>query len=176
MFSFRWGFREMPFRGSPQTLFRTIRNLLLCEVVVVEASAPKVYSRVTIANASTLSGSVVRSSRGGQGLPNMFCLVASSLAHHRCQCLLLFAKGTQWVCGGVEDIGVGVQQWSVADSQGRKEDRVRSSVSGHAILGPGEPAIHLCCPRIRRWWICKRPAYEGSRGGIGDGPRRVAGG
>ncbi len=56
----------------------------------------------------------------------------------------------------------------------RKEDRVRSVASGHAILGPGEPAIHLRCPRICRWWICKRPADEGSRGGIGDGPREVA--
>ncbi len=138
----------MPFRGSPQTLFTTIRNLLLCEVVavvVVDVSAPKVFPMVTIANASTLSGSVVRSSRGGQGLPNMFC------------------------------VGVGVQPWRVAGSQGRKESRVRSVVSGHAILGPGEPAIHIRCPRICRWWIYKRPADEGSRGGIGDGPRRVTG-
>ncbi len=34
-------------------------------VVVVEASAPKVYPRVTLASASTLSGSVVRTLRGG---------------------------------------------------------------------------------------------------------------
>ncbi len=40
--------------------------------VVVEASAPKVYPRVTLASASTLSGSVVRTLRGGEGLPNMF--------------------------------------------------------------------------------------------------------
>ncbi len=46
-------------------------------VVVVEASAPKVYPRVTLASASTLSGSVVRTLRGAEGLPNMFCLVAS---------------------------------------------------------------------------------------------------
>ncbi len=38
-------------------------------VVVVEASAPKVYPRVTLASASTLSGSVVRTLRGGEGLP-----------------------------------------------------------------------------------------------------------
>ncbi len=30
---------------------------------------------------------------------------------------ILFAKGTQVVCGGVEEIGVGFQQWSVAGSQ-----------------------------------------------------------
>ncbi len=69
----------------------------------------------------------------------------------------------------VEEIGVGFQQWSVAGSRARKEDRVRSFASGHAILGPGEPAIHLCCPLIRRWWTYKRPTDEGSRGGIGDG-------
>ncbi len=80
------------------------------------------------------------------------------------------------VCGGVDDIGVGFQQWSVAGSQARKEDRVSSVVSGHAILGPGEPVIHLRCPQICRWWIYKCPADEGSRGCIGDGPRKVAGG
>ncbi len=48
-------------------------------VLVVEASAPNVNPRVTLASASTLSGSVVRTLMGGEGLPNMFCLVASSL-------------------------------------------------------------------------------------------------
>ncbi len=66
------------------------------------------------------------------------------------------------------------QQWCVAGSQARQEDRVRSVASSRAILGPREPAIHLHCPRICRWWIRKRPADEGSRGGIGDGPGRVA--
>ncbi len=50
-------------------------------VVVVELSAPKVYPNVTLSRASTLSGSVVRALRGGEGLPKMFCLVASSLGH-----------------------------------------------------------------------------------------------
>ncbi len=89
---------------------------------------------------------------------------------------LLFAKGTQEIFGGVEEIGVGFQQRSVAGSQAREEDRVRSVGSGHAIHGPREPAIHLRCPRICRWWMCKRPADEGSQGGIGDRPRTVAGG
>ncbi len=52
-------------------------------VVVVEASASKVYPRVTLAGASNLSGWVVRTLRGGEGLPKMFCLVASSLGHLR---------------------------------------------------------------------------------------------
>ncbi len=58
-------------------------------VVVVEASAPKVHPRVNLASASTLSGSVVRPLRGGEGLPNMFCLVASSLGHLRSQCSIV---------------------------------------------------------------------------------------
>ncbi len=74
----------------------------------------------------------------------------------------------------VNEVGVSFQQWSVTDSQARKEDRVRSLASGRAMLGQGEPAIHLRCPRIRRWWIPKRPANEGSRGGIVKGPRGVA--
>ncbi len=37
---------------------------LSIERVVVEASAPKVYSKVTLASASNLSGSVVRTLRG----------------------------------------------------------------------------------------------------------------
>ncbi len=54
--------------------------------VVVEASVPKVYPMVTLASARTLSGSVVRALRGGEGLSKMFYLVASSLGHVRSQC------------------------------------------------------------------------------------------
>ncbi len=61
---------------------------------------------------------------------------------------VLFTKGTQWVCGEVEEIGAGYQQWNVTGSEAREEDRVRSVGSGHAVLGSGEPAIHLRCPRI----------------------------
>ncbi len=48
----------------------------------------------------------------------MFCLVAPQpvLDYVR----LLFTKGTQWVCGGVEEIGVGFHQWCVAGSQARQ--------------------------------------------------------
>ncbi len=38
-------------------------------------------------------------------------------------------KGYTGVCGGVEEIGVGFQQWCVAGSQANKEDRVRSVAS-----------------------------------------------
>ncbi len=77
--------------------FDTEKNLLavVVVVVVVEASAPKVYPRVTLASTSTLSGSVVRALRGGEGLPNMFCLVASSLGHLRSQCSIVCGSSLQ---------------------------------------------------------------------------------
>ncbi len=64
-------------------------------VVIVEASAPKVYRRVTLASASTLSGSVVRTLRGGEGLPNVFSLVASSLGHLCRQCSIVCGSSLQ---------------------------------------------------------------------------------
>ncbi len=64
-------------------------------VVVVEASAPKVYPRVTLASASTLSGSVVRTLSGEEGLQNMFCLIESSLGHLRRQCSIVCGSSLQ---------------------------------------------------------------------------------
>ncbi len=63
-------------------------NVIAVVVVVaaVEASAAKIYTRLALASVRTLSGSVVRTLRGGEGLPKMFCLVASSLGHLRSQC------------------------------------------------------------------------------------------
>ncbi len=65
---------------------RAVGGVVVVVVDDVEASAPKVCPRVTLASASTLSGSVVRTLRGGEGLPKVFCLVASSLGHLRSQC------------------------------------------------------------------------------------------
>ncbi len=65
------------------------------DAIVVEASAPKVYPRVTLASAGTLSGSMVRTLRGAEGLPNMFCLVASNLGHLRSQCLIICGSSLQ---------------------------------------------------------------------------------
>ncbi len=48
--------------------------------------------------------------------------------------LLPFAKGTQWICGGIEKVGVRFQQRSVTGSNVRKEDRVRTV----AIFRPGK--------------------------------------
>ncbi len=103
--------------------------------------------------------------------------VLSSCVKPVFNCLwLLFAKGTQGVCGGFEEMCVGLQQWCVAESEAREEDRIRSVGSGSAVLGPIEPAIHLRGPWICRWWIYKCPADEGSRGCIRNGPKSVAGG
>ncbi len=35
---------------------------------------------------------------------------------------IIFTKGIQWVCGGVEQIGVGLQQRGVTSSKARKDD------------------------------------------------------
>ncbi len=86
---------------------------------------------------------------------------------------ILFAKGTQGVCGGVEEI---CDQWSVAGSEAREEDRVRLAASSHTNIGPREPVMHVRCPRTSQCWMYKCPADEGSRGCIGNGPRRVVDG
>ncbi len=70
-------------------------------VVVVEASAPKVCPRVTLASASTLSGSVVRTLSGGEGLQNMFCFVASSLGHLHSQCSIVCGSSLPWLPTGL---------------------------------------------------------------------------
>ncbi len=62
----------------------------------VEASAPKVYPRVTL----RAPGSVVRTLRGGEGLTRMFCLVASSLRHLRSQCSIVCGSSLQRVHRG----------------------------------------------------------------------------
>ncbi len=43
---------------------------------IVEASAPKAYPMVSLVSARTLSGSGVRTLRGGEELANMFYLVS----------------------------------------------------------------------------------------------------
>ncbi len=68
-------------------------------VVVVEILVPRAYWRVALASGSTLSGSVVRTLRGGEGFPKTFCLVALSQYLR-----LLFAKRIQR--GRVEEIGM----------------------------------------------------------------------
>ncbi len=80
---------------------------------------------------------------------------------------LLSVKGTQWVYGGVEEIGVGFQQRSVTDSKERKEDRIRTIASNFATFRSGETAIHYRCPLISWWWACEYFADERSRGCVG---------
>ncbi len=83
-------------------------------------------------------GGVVMIFGGGEGLPQVFCLVASSLGHLCSQCLTACGssskKGTQWVYGGVEEIGVSFQQMSVTGSKAGKEDRIRTIANEFAIF------------------------------------------
>ncbi len=51
--------------GFPTTITYTPVDSAV--IVAVDASAPKVYPRVTLASASTLSGSVVRTLSSGEG-------------------------------------------------------------------------------------------------------------
>ncbi len=71
-------------------------GVVVVVIGVVEASVPKVYPRVTLASSSTLSGSVVRTLRSGEGLPKIFCLVASSHGHLRSQCSIVCGSSLQW--------------------------------------------------------------------------------
>ncbi len=57
-------------------------------ITVVEASAPRDYWRVALGTASTLSGSVLRRLRRGEGLPNKFSLVVSNLGYLHSQRLI----------------------------------------------------------------------------------------
>ncbi len=63
-------------------------------VVVAEGSVPKVYPKVTLASASTLSGILLRTLGGGEGLPNMVCFVASSMGHLCCNYSPLLTKSS----------------------------------------------------------------------------------
>ncbi len=64
-------------------------------MVVVETSSPRAFRKATLASASTLSESVVRALRGGEGLLQMCCLVASSLGHLRNQRLVVCGSSLQ---------------------------------------------------------------------------------
>ncbi len=59
---------------------------------------------VTLASASTLSGSAVRTLVGGEGLPKMFCLVATSHVVFYCQCSIVCGPALQRGHRGSADI------------------------------------------------------------------------
>ncbi len=79
---------------------------MIYTVVIVEASAPMAYSRVTLSRVSALSGLVVRNLRSGEGLPKILCLFESSLGHLRNQCSIVCTEG---ITGGVKEVGVHYQ-------------------------------------------------------------------
>ncbi len=57
-------------------------------------------------------------------------------------------KRAQWVCEGVEEIGVGFQQRSMTGPKAHKKDRVRTVEKGQATF---RLDTHLHCPRVC-WW------------------------
>ncbi len=69
--------------------------VIIIIIIMVEALALKVYPRVTLASANTLSGWVVRILRSGAGLPKMLCLVTLSLGHLRSQCSIFCGSSLQ---------------------------------------------------------------------------------
>ncbi len=142
-------------------------SIVVVVVFIVEASASKAYPRVALVIASTLSGSVVITLSGGEGLPNLFSLIESSLGHLRSQCWIVLGsslqRGHSGSVEGIEEIGVGFQWKSVTVSKARKEDSIHTVANGLAVFRPNEPAIHLRCPRTCWWWICECYTDEVSR-------------
>ncbi len=51
--------------------------------------------------------------------------------------------GPQWICGGIEGIGVGFQQRSVVGLKARKEDRVCTTAKDFAIFKPRNLVVDL---------------------------------
>ncbi len=49
---------------------------------------------------------------------------------------LAFAKGTWWICEGVEEIVVSVQQTSVTGTKACKEEHIRTIANGFPIFRP----------------------------------------
>ncbi len=119
--------------------------VVVAVVVFVETSVPKAYPRVALASASTLSGSVLRTLRGGEILPKMFSLILpSSLGHPHSQCSIVCGSSLQrGHNGSAEELrrfSVGFQQRSVAEQsfcgyQGTKE----SLTMGSQALKPKQP-------------------------------------
>ncbi len=120
--------------------------------VAVEASASKPYWRVALDD----EGSDGRGRTSKDVLSRRIEPCASPQSVFDCL-RLLFAKGTQGVCRGVNAIGVGFQQMSVTGSKAREEGRILSIADGFAIFRSGVPAIHFRCSRC-----------------VEDGSRRVA--
>ncbi len=122
-----------------------------CTIVGASFLADSV-ERVVLASASTLSASVARTLKSGEGLSKLSSDTSRiepqsiSAARVRLSAAPLCKGGTQGVRGGVEVIGVGSQQRNVAGSQARKEDRVRTVVGANQSLvqenPPYTPTVH----------------------------------
>ncbi len=89
---------------------------------------PRAYWRVTLASVSTLSGLVVRTLRSGKGHPKNVLSRYIRPGAVFDYLWLLFAKGTQWVCGGVQErTGTGLKA--------RKEDCIHTIVMDLQFFG-----------------------------------------
>ncbi len=81
---------------------------------------------MALASAGTLSGSVERTLSGVEGHSRHLlssCIEPTASPEPVFDCLRLFlTKGKHGVCGGVGQIGVGLQQRSVAGLKAYKED------------------------------------------------------
>ncbi len=90
---------------------------------------------------------MVRTLRGVE-VSNMFRRVASSLGLSRSQDFVLcgysLQMGLQWICGGVEEVGVCSQERCVAGSKARKEDRVCTIVNCPVVHAfTGGPSVNV---------------------------------
>ncbi len=85
---------------------------------------------------------------------------------------LLFKKGTQLVCEGVEKIWVGFLQGSVTGLKLQRGDHDHTVVNGIAFRYPGQPTIHNRCTFVVDLLeLCGRRVLW-----MRDGSRAVAGG
>ncbi len=127
-------------------------------IIVAEALGPKSFWMVALEITSTLSGPELRTLSGGKGLSTIVSLNPGASPQPVFHYLrLLLAKGTQWVCGGFEEICVGFQKRSGTDSE------ACTFANAFAVFKPGKHTIYFRCPP-RWWWICECSTDEGSLG------------
>ncbi len=102
---------------------------------------------MTLESANTLSGSVVRILRGGEGLPKMFCLVTSSLGHLHSQCSIVSGSSLQ---GGHRGSAEGSRRLAKAFSNGVWPARSRARRTASARLLVAMQPLDQENPRICR--------------------------
>ncbi len=93
---------------------------------------------MVVAQASGGASSMVRTLRGGEEIPEMFCLVASSLGRPPSRCLMVcdssFKRGHSGSMEGFEEIVLRFQSWYATALRVHKEDHVRRIAVCFAIF------------------------------------------